>query len=126
MKNKITFEWFERGKRDFETAELIFNHRGHYNEVIFLLHQAIEKYLRGYLVLYNWKLRKIHDIETLLVEAEKYNKSFVKFIDFGRKLTAFYYDDRYPPGPPSEVTKEEAGEMLNHAKEIINMITEGT
>ncbi len=45
MKDKIVQEWFERAKRDFEVAMIILAHSRHYSEVMFLLHQAIEKYL---------------------------------------------------------------------------------
>jgi len=69
MKDKIVQEWFERGKRDLESAKLIYVQKGYFDEVVFLVHQAIEKYLKGYLIFHGWKLKKIHDIETLLVEA---------------------------------------------------------
>ena len=69
MKDKIVQEWFERGKRDLESAKLIYVQKGYFDEVVFLIHQAIEKYIKGYLIFHGWKLKKIHDIETLLVEA---------------------------------------------------------
>ncbi len=87
-----------------------------------MVHQAIEKYLKGYLIFHGWKLKKIHDIETLLVEGMKYDESFMEFLDLGRKITAFYYENRYPPGPPSEVSEEEAEEIMNSAERIINKI----
>ena len=83
---------------------------------------AIEKYLKGYLIFHGWKLKKIHDIETLLVEAMKYDELFMEFLDLGRKITAFYYENRYPPGPPSEVSEEEAEEIMNSAERIIDKI----
>jgi len=122
MKDKIVQEWFERGKRDLESAKLIYVQKGYFDEVVFLIHQAIEKYLKGYLIFHGWKLKKIHDIETLLVEAMKYDESFMEFLDLGRKITAFYYENRYPPGPPSEVSEEEAEEIMNSAERIINKI----
>jgi len=69
MKDKIVQEWFERGKRDLESAKLIYVQKGYFDEVVFSIHQAIEKYIKGYLIFHGWKLKKIHDIETLLVEA---------------------------------------------------------
>lgn len=87
MKDKIVQEWFERGKRDLESAKLIYVQKGYFDEVVFLIHQAIEKYLKGYLIFHGWKLKKIHDIETLLVEAMKYDQSFMEFLDLGRKIT---------------------------------------
>lgn len=98
MKDKIVQEWLERGKMDLETAKLIFTQKGYLNEMIFLVHQAVKKYLKGYLIFHGWGLRKIHNIQILLEEARNYNDFFKEFLDFGRKLTAFYYEDRYPPG----------------------------
>ncbi len=67
MKDKVVKEWFEREKRDFEVAKLIFAHGNYYNEATFLLHQAVEKYLKGYLIFHGWKLKKIHDIYILYI-----------------------------------------------------------
>jgi HEPN domain-containing protein len=69
MKNKIVKEWFERAKRNFEVAKLVFTHGEYYDEGVFLLHQAVEKYLKGYLIFRGWELKKIHDIYLLLSEA---------------------------------------------------------
>ncbi|MHB1274875.1 MAG: HEPN domain-containing protein [Candidatus Humimicrobiaceae bacterium] len=99
MKNKITEEWFERGKHDFETAKLIFRQKGYYDVIILLLQQAIEKYIKGYLIFHGWELKKIHDIETLLTEVIQFDKTFEDYLDFGRRLTAYYYESRYPPEP---------------------------
>ena len=126
MKDKIVKEWFERAKRDFEVAKLIYAHGDYYNEVTFLLHQAVEKYLKGYLIFHGWKLKKIHDIYILLSEAVEFNKSFEELLDFGKKLTAFYYEDRYPPGPVPEVSEEEAAEMLKSAESIIDKVKADT
>jgi HEPN domain-containing protein len=46
MKDKIAKEWFERAKRDFEVSKIIFAQGKYYNEAIFLLHQALEKYIK--------------------------------------------------------------------------------
>jgi hypothetical protein len=42
------------------------------------------------------KLRKIHDIETLITEAVRFNAEFQEYLDLGRRLTAYYYEERYP------------------------------
>ncbi|MEW5768349.1 MAG: HEPN domain-containing protein [bacterium] len=122
MKDRIVKEWFERGKHDFLTAKLIFSQAGYYEEVIFLLHQAVEKYLKGYLIWYGWEPRKIHDIETLLTEIIEFDKGFEKYLDLGRRLTGYYYEERYPPGPIPEILDEEVEDTFKLAEEIINLI----
>ncbi len=59
-------------------------------------------------------------------EAIEFNKSLEELLVFGKKLTAFYYEDRYPPGPVPEVSEKEAEEMLNSAERIINKIKTDT
>lgn len=122
MKDRIVKEWLRRAHRDLETARLIFSHQGYPEEIIFLLQQALEKYLKGYLIFQGWELKKIHDIETLLTEAMGFDKSFEKFLDLGRKLTAFYYEERYPPAPVVEPSKEELVETFRSVQELIHKI----
>jgi len=42
----------------------------------------------------------------------------------GRKLTAFYYTERYPPGPVPSYSAEETTQMLEVASELIKEITD--
>ncbi|HUT04931.1 MAG TPA: HEPN domain-containing protein [bacterium] len=44
-------EWFERGRHDIETAQLIYEQYGYTDSIVYHIQQAIEKYLKGYLVL---------------------------------------------------------------------------
>jgi len=122
MKDKIVKEWFERGEHDFQTAKISMLQEGYPDVILFLLHQAIEKYIKGYLIFNGWKLKKIHDLETLLTETMEFDKSFEKYLDFGRKLTAYYYEDRYPPGPIPEISKEEIENTYKITEEIIILI----
>ncbi len=126
MKNEIVKEWFERAKRNFESSKTLYLNDGYPEEIVFLLHQAIEKYLKGYLIFHGWKLKKIHDIYILVCEAVNYDESFKEFLEFGKKLTSFYYEERYPPGPIPEISNEEVREMLEKAERIIELIKENT
>lgn len=122
MKKELVEEWFQRGGHDLDTAEILFEREGHPDIILFHLQQAVEKYLKGFLIYNGWKLKKIHDIETLLTSAIEFEKEFESYLDFGRKLTAFYYEDRYPSGPVSSHPRNEINEMLEITKEIIGEI----
>ncbi len=122
MKKELVKEWFQRGKHDLDTAEIIIKSKGHSDMVIFHLQQAVEKYLKGFLIYNGWELKKIHDIETLLTLAIEFKKEFESYLDFGRKLTAFYYGDRYPSGPALFCPRDEIDEMMKTTKEIIEKI----
>ncbi len=122
MKEQIVKEWFERASRDLKVAEFLINEQKYSDAVLFHIHQAVEKYLKGFLISKGWQLKKIHDLETLITEAVDFGVEFQKYLDFARKLTAFYYEERYPPGPITSCSKEEMIEMLKTAREVINTL----
>jgi len=124
MKERVK-EWIERGERDLAAAELLFDKSEYFDVVLFHLHQAVEKFLKGFLIHSGWRLKKIHDLETLITEAIDFDGAFEKYLDLARKLTAFYYQERYPPGPVSLYSKEETAQILEETKELISKIRRG-
>ena len=122
MRNQLVEEWVERGKRDLETAKILFSKVDFYDIILFHIHQAVEKCIKGFLIYHGWKLKKIHDLETLITEAMNFDNFFQTYLDYGRKLTAFYFEERYPPGPVSSFSEEEVKNMLEIAEEIIENI----
>lgn len=124
MKERVK-EWIERGERDLAAAELLFDQSEYFDVVLFHLHQAVEKFLKGFLIHSGWRLKKIHDLETLITEAIDFDGAFEKYLDLARKLTAFYYQERYPPGPVSLYSKEETAQILEETKELISKIRRG-
>ena len=123
---KVVKEWLERGDHDLDAARILLSRESYSDIVLFHIHQAVEKYLKGFLVSKNWQLKKIHDIETLLTEAGKSDKEFQGYHDFGRKLTAYYFEERYPPGLPASYSKKEIEKMLKEAEAIMILVREGT
>jgi HEPN domain-containing protein len=107
MKEQVVKEWIERGKHDLEIAKILLAEGEYPDVVLFHIHQAVEKYLKGFLIHKGWGLKKIHDLELLVTEAISFDDEFQKYLDFGRKLTAFYYEEQYPPGPITPYSKEE-------------------
>ena len=62
-------DWFILGDMDIQAARILLTQNGPFPVVAFHIHQAIEKYLKGYLLSTGWPLRRIHDLETLVQEA---------------------------------------------------------
>ena len=122
MKKRLVEEWIERGKRDLETVKVLFSKVDFYDIILFHIHQAVEKYTKGFLIYNGWKLKKIHDLEILITEALEFDEIFQPYLDYGRKLTAFYFEERYPPGPVSSFSEEEVKNMLEITEEIIERI----
>ena len=72
-------EWFSRAFKDFEEARFLFNHNRPLEYIALFLHQAVEKYLKGFLINNGWELEKTHDLIKLVRDATKFDKSFEKF-----------------------------------------------
>jgi len=125
MKEQVVKEWIERGKHDLEVAKILLAEEKYSDVVLFHIHQAVEKHLKGFLIYKGWELKKIHDIELLITAALSFDDEFQKYLDLGRQLTAFYYEERYPPGPITSYPKEEIEEILGEAEKIIDKLKEG-
>jgi len=124
MKEQVVREWIERGEHDVDVAKLLLREGKYLDVAVFHIHQAIEKHLKGYLIYKGWALKKIHDLELLITESMNFDATFQKFLDLGRKLTAFYYEERYPPGSITFYSEHEVEEMLEEAEELINKLKE--
>ena len=119
---KQAIEWFERGDHDIESAQLLFEEKGHTDVIAYHIQQAIEKYLKGYLVYHGKKYPRIHELDSLLHLISKFDKSFDDFIELCEKVSRYYIEERYPPGPLSVYTHEEIGQDLEGAKNLISKI----
>jgi HEPN domain-containing protein len=86
------------------------------------LQQAVEKYLKGFLLSKGWKLKRIHDLEVLLNDGLKYEKTFEKYRSLCQKITAYYVIDRYPLPSAPTLTPEKIGESIAEAKELIQQL----
>lgn len=119
---KQAAEWFERGRHDIETAQLLFDERGYTDSIAYHIQQSIEKYLKGYLVLNEKKPPKIHELETLLNHIATFDNSFTDFLDLCEKASGYYIEGRYPPGPVVEYEYEEIKADLDRTWELIRRI----
>ncbi|MGR3311312.1 MAG: HEPN domain-containing protein, partial [Candidatus Brocadiales bacterium] len=115
-------EWFEKGKRDLETARLLLA-ENHYTDIIAMhIQQAVEKYLKGYLLYHGWRLEKTHDIEKLIVDSMRYADVFEPYLEFARKITAYFKASRYPLDMPMDYPVKDIEESLKTAEELISLI----
>lgn len=119
---KQAAEWFERGRHDIEMAQLLYDERGYTDTIAFLIQQAVEKYLKGFLVFKGIPPRKTHNLDFLLKGVIEFDKDFDEFIDLCRKATRYYIEERYPPSPAPQYSYEEIGADLAKAWELIRKI----
>ena len=115
-------DWLEKGDHDLDDAKRLLKNGGHTDTICFHAQQAVEKYLKGYLVYKKINPRGIHHLEELAKDCARFDKGFLKFLDGSLVLTRYYIETRYPPLMPIEYTKEEANKAIEIAQEIIRFV----
>jgi HEPN domain-containing protein len=88
----------------------------------FYLQQAVEKFLKAFLLAKEWKLKRIHDLESLLNEALRYIPSLERFRSVCQKITGFYSIERYPFITPTGITEDDVRTSLEQIKEFIEKL----
>ncbi len=124
MNKKEAYRWFKRAQKDIEDAELLLKESQTVENAALLVQQAIEKYLKGFLIYHNRELEKIHDLITLINYVTEIDNAFEEFVPPLRKITNFYFESRYPIAYEAEYTREEVKQSLKKAKKLIALIKE--
>ncbi|MDR2591765.1 MAG: HEPN domain-containing protein [Chitinispirillales bacterium] len=125
MKKQVE-DWILLADDDLRAAEIILNDESHLTNICaFHCQQAIEKYLKAYLVEKSVPLIKTHDLIKLngmINEIENIGIDEKKLF----AVNEIYTESRYPGElglvPSGMPTEEEAKEFLEYAKEIKTII----
>jgi HEPN domain-containing protein len=81
------------------------------------LQEAVERFLKGYLIAKGWTLVKTHDLERLLKEAAGFEPAFVNFKSLAQELTEDFFAQHYPGedttlvGQNYETLRKQAGQL---------------
>ncbi|GHV56836.1 hypothetical protein AGMMS49579_21880 [Spirochaetia bacterium] len=115
-------QWIEIADKDFATANHIAltMHPVPDEIVCFHCQQAVEKYLKGFLVFHDVEPPKIHDLTELLELCINIAANFSSKYDKCDILTQYGVLPRYPNEMPIE--KEDRDRALAYTKEIISFI----
>ncbi len=71
-------DWLRVAEKDFARVEHLLSVKD-YEAAGFFLQQAIEKFLKAFLLSKNWQLQRIHDLEALLNDALDYDPSLEQY-----------------------------------------------
>ncbi len=118
----LAMEWFERGDHDIETARLIYENHGFNDSVALHIQQAIEKYLKRYLVFLGKRPPKNHDLDFILHQIEPFDPYLGVYLELCERATKYYIENRYPPGPLIDYPDAIIHKDLNEAAEMIRKI----
>ena len=113
-------DWLKKAEADIARVEPRLQ-EGDREDAAFHLQQAIEKYLKAFLLSKGWALKKIHDLEALLDEAVQYCKGLEQFRGLCAEVTGYYLIERYP-FPAEGPTATEIKSALQQTRKFIKVI----
>lgn len=114
--------WLEKAKRDLITAKNILNSPEPFSDIIcFHAQQAVEKYIKAYLVYQEIEFPKTRTLEDLILLASQKDPSFLEFKDLLSELTPYAVEIRYPEFlEPALSDAEEAIRIATKFKDFIS------
>ena len=86
------------------------------------LQQAVEKYLKGWMLDRGWPLRRTHEVERLLDEATTYNPALRPFRGLCERLSNYYLVDRYPPAGLLGPNEAQMTADIAEARQLVLML----
>lgn len=114
-------DWRRIAEKDLARVERLL--RDHDPEMAgFCLQQAVEKFLKAFLLTKGWQLRRIHDLDALLDDAIEHDPSLEQFRHACQKITAFYFVERYPFVMDSGLTELDVRESLEQIGGLIERL----
>lgn len=117
-------DWYERASHDIEDADRLLIGGGYSDTICYLAHQAVEKYLKGFLLFNKTNYPFIHDLPRLLGLCKKFDEHIWDYLEECEKINGYYIEDRYPLNAPLQYSKEETKEVIKMAKGLIKYIIE--
>jgi len=111
-------DWYRLAEDRLRAADTVYAQAGTTYAGVELLHEAVERYIKGYLISKGWPLRRTHDLSDLLSAAMAYDPAFAEFGPLADNLTDQFWAQHYPGGDLSGVgadyaeVREDAGKLI--------------
>lgn len=114
-------DWKNRARKDWERVNR--NLRDKDAEAAgYFLQQSLEKYLKSFLLMHGWQLRKIHTLHTLLDDAIIYNIDLEPFRDLCERVSGYYFTERYPVVIKEELTCDDIENDIEESEQFIKVL----
>ena len=111
-------DWLRLAERDWERVRWLLD-QDDPALAGFCLQQAVEKFLKAFLLSQGWQLKRLHNLDALLDEAVTYDASQESFRSVCQKITAFYFVERYPFVIDTGIT---VGDVRNAFEQVQGLI----
>ncbi|NLO76291.1 MAG: HEPN domain-containing protein [Clostridia bacterium] len=109
-------KWYEMADNDLRSAEILKRHLDLIENTCYHCQQAVEKYLKGYLILNRVNPPKSHDLGFLCDKCIEVNEKFRQIRNHCSDLTVYAIQTRYPWH--IEITERDMHDALNNARHI--------
>ncbi len=117
-------EWFRMAQKDIRSARILLEHVADNEIVCFHCQQAIEKYLKGYLIFMTGEIQEGHSLVKLCKKAMLQDKTFGDFLKDMAFVNTYYIETRYPAVDPLMVSIEDAEECLRITDNVVSRIVQ--
>jgi HEPN domain-containing protein len=114
-------DWLRIGERDFGRVTHLLDIQDP-EAAGFFLQQAVEKFLKAFLLSKGWELERIHDLEALLNAALTFDPSLEPFRSACQKITGFYFVERYPFIVDAGLTEEDIRSSMAQVEPLIEKL----
>lgn len=117
-------QWIEKGDHDLGTAKITYLHIPEYlDTVTFHCQQAVEKYLKAYLIFQSITFRFTHDLIYLLELIIQKDSDFNNYYDTISELQGYAIEIRYP-NEMIFLSNEKVEKAIQISKNIRKLVTE--
>jgi len=116
-------QWISKGDHDLGTAKITYTHIPEYlDTVTFHCQQAVEKYLKAYLVFRSIAFRFSHDLIYLLELITQKDSDFESYYDTVSELQGYAVEIRYP-NETIYLSNEKVENAMMIAKNVREFVT---
>ena len=122
-RRELVLQWLDKAASDLDAAEQLCAQGGRFREITaFLCQQAVEKYLKAFLVRHQIEFPKTHDIAKLLDRVATVNAKIAESLRDADALTPFGVEVRYPSDAPELLPGGET-EVIDIARRVKDAVT---
>jgi HEPN domain-containing protein len=111
-------DWMKYARKDWRRIFAMLNDND-IEGAAFFIQQALEKYLKAFMLQCGWLLRKIHDLDALLDDATEYNPSLESFRTLCKRVSGYYLIERYPAPTSLDLDRVDIEKDIEEAKEFV-------
>jgi HEPN domain-containing protein len=114
-------DWLRIAEKDYSRVEKLLKIEDP-EAAGFYLQQAVEKYLKAFLLSKGWRLKRTHDLEPLLNEMLKYDSTVEEYRPVCQRISGFYFMERYPLYSHADLTQNDVKASLQKVEGLLAII----